>query len=398
MEPAEVSKPDVAAVYTVDLSQRPVPPSDAAQEKAALLQLAGRMHDGPGEVLPKFVELAMELTGAISAGVSLLEQTEPFPVFRWHSLRGILSPFNGATTPRDYSPCGITLDRGAPTLAIHPERVYDWIPSGLSLPEVLLVPLYIGRTEPLGTLWVVADRIGYFHCGHGATLQELADFIGVALKMARSEQELLQALEQQELLTREMSHRLKNLFATVDGIIRISARSTNSKDDLVALLSGRLHALAAAHSLVKPSFSDVQGAASNLADLISIVIEPHKPAAIFGRSRFSLEGPAILCGEQSVNGLALVFHELTTNAAKYGALRGDNGRVDIVWKVNGDDLSITWREDGGGEITFPPVSKGFGSTLVDATVTRQFGGILNYDWRKTGLSVNIALPLSRLAQ
>ncbi len=104
MEAAKVSKPDVAAVYTVDLSQRPVPPSDAAQEKAALLQLAGRMHDGPGEVLPKFVELAMELTGAISAGVSLLEQTEPFPVFRWHNLRGILSPFNGATTPRDYSP------------------------------------------------------------------------------------------------------------------------------------------------------------------------------------------------------------------------------------------------------------------------------------------------------
>lgn len=93
-----------------------------------------------------------------------------------------------------------------------------------------------------------------------------------------------------------------------------------------------------------------------------------------------------------------VFHELTTNAAKYGALRGDNGRVDIVWQVNGDDLSITWSEDGGGEITSPPVSKGFGSTLVDATVTRQFGGILSYDWRKTGLSVNIVLPLSRLAQ
>ncbi len=79
------------------------PRGDAAQEKAALLQLAGRLHDAPGEMLPKFVELAMELTGAISAVVSLLEQTESFPVFRWHNLKGILSPFNGATTPRDYS-------------------------------------------------------------------------------------------------------------------------------------------------------------------------------------------------------------------------------------------------------------------------------------------------------
>lgn len=398
MEAAKVSKPDVSTVYAVDLSQRPVPQGDAAREKAALLQLARRMHDAPGEMLPRFVELAMELTGGISAGISLLEQTEPSPVFRWHHLKGILSPFNGATTPRDFSPCGITLERSATTLTIHPERVYDWIPPGLSLPEVLLVPLYIGRTEPLGTLWIVADRIGHFHCGHGATMQELAGFIGIALKMVRSEQELQQALEQQELLTREMSHRLKNLFTIVDGMIRISARSTDNKDDLVALLSGRLHALAAAHSLVRPSFSDVQGAASNLAELLSIVAEPHEPPTTGGRRRLSLRGPSVLCGEQSVNGLALVFHELATNAAKYGALCSENGRVDVLWQIDGDDLSITWSEDRGTQISIPPASKGFGSTLVEATVTHQFGGTLSYDWRPDGLSVNIVMPLSILAR
>lgn len=398
MEAAKVSKPDVSTVYAVDLSQRPVPQGDAAREKAALLQLARRMHDAPGEMLPRFVELAMELTGGISAGISLLEQTEPSPVFRWHHLKGILSPFNGATTPRDFSPCGITLERSATTLTIHPERVYDWIPPGLSLPEVLLVPLYIGRTEPLGTLWIVADRIGHFHCGHGATMQELAGFIGIALKMVRSEQELQQALEQQELLTREMSHRLKNLFTIVDGMIRISARSTDNKDDLVALLSGRLHALAAAHSLVRPSFSDVQGAASNLAELLSIVAEPHEPPTTGGRRRLSLRGPSVLCGEQSVNGLALVFHELATNAAKYGALCSENGRVDVLWQIDGDDLSITWSEDRGTQISIPPASKGFGSTLVEATVTHQFGGTLSYDWRPVGLSVNIVMPLSILAR
>nr|WP_244422790.1 HWE histidine kinase domain-containing protein [Sinorhizobium meliloti] len=108
--------------------------------------------------------------------------------------------------------------------------------------------------------------------------------------MVRSEQELQQALEQQELLTSEMSHRLKNLFTIVDGMIRISARSTDNKDDLVALLSGRLHALAAAHSLVRPSYSDVQGAASNLAELLSIVTEPHEPPTTDGKRRLSLGG------------------------------------------------------------------------------------------------------------
>ncbi|ATA95380.1 sensor histidine kinase [Sinorhizobium meliloti] len=399
MEAAKASKPDVSAVYAVDLSQRPVPQGDAAREKAALLQLARRMHDAPGEMLPRFVELAMELTGGISAGISLLEEAEPSPVFRWHYLKGILSPFNGATTPRDFSPCGITLDRSATTLTIHPERVYDWIPSGLFLPEVLLVPLYIGRTEPLGTLWIVADRIEHFHCGHAATMQELADFIGIALKMVRSEEELQQALEQQELLTREMGHRLKNLFTILDGMVRISARTTDNKDDLVALLSGRLHALAAAHSLVRPSFSEVQGAASSLAELLSIVLEPHESPAISGKRRLSLTGPTVLCGEQSVNGLALVFHELATNAAKYGSLCGDLGTVDVVWQIDGGDLGITWREDGGAQATsFSPASKGFGSTLVEATVIRQFGGTLSYDWRSTGLSVHIVMPLCRLAQ
>lgn len=399
MEAAKASKPDVSAVYAVDLSQRPVPQGDAAREKAALLQLARRMHDAPGEMLPRFVELAMELTGGISAGISLLEEAEPSPVFRWHYLKGILSPFNGATTPRDFSPCGITLDRSATTLTIHPERVYDWIPSGLFLPEVLLVPLYIGRTEPLGTLWIVADRIEHFHCGHAATMQELADFIGIALKMVRSEEELQQALEQQELLTREMGHRLKNLFTILDGMVRISARTTDNKDDLVALLSGSLHALAAAHSLVRPSFSEVQGAASSLAELLSIVLEPHESPAISGKRRLSLTGPTVLCGEQSVNGLALVFHELATNAAKYGSLCGDLGTVDVVWQIDGGDLGITWREDGGAQATsFSPASKGFGSTLVEATVIRQFGGTLSYDWRSTGLSVHIVMPLCRLAQ
>ncbi|MDE4562795.1 sensor histidine kinase [Sinorhizobium meliloti] len=106
----------------------------------------------------------------------------------------------------------------------------------------------------------------------------------------------------------------------------------------------------------------------------------------------------MIVAPQSVNGLALVFHELATNAAKYGALCSENGRVDVLWQIDGDDLSITWSEDRGTQISIPPASKGFGSTLVEATVTHQFGGTLSYDWRPVGLSVNIVMPLSILAR
>ena len=77
-------------------------------------------------------------------------------MFRWRYLRGLLAPFEGATTPRNFSPCGITLDRNAPVLSARPERVYNWIAdANISVPEVLLVPLYLGGTTPLGTLWIV---------------------------------------------------------------------------------------------------------------------------------------------------------------------------------------------------------------------------------------------------
>lgn len=191
--------PRVSVVFeNQSFDLRPAPPTSHEIGKKALLDLVEQMHDDPGGVLPRFVELAMELTGGISAGISLLENGHPEPVFRWHHLKGLLAPFDGATTPRNFSPCGITLDRRRPTLAIHPERVYDWIPPELSLPEVLLVPLYIGKTDPLGTLWIVSDKPNYFHGGHSKTMQELATFIGLALKLQRSESELQAALEQQK--------------------------------------------------------------------------------------------------------------------------------------------------------------------------------------------------------
>jgi two-component sensor histidine kinase len=389
---------DVSAAYTDNLWNRPIPESDASRDKAALLELAARMHDTPGEILPKFVELAQELTGGISAGTSILEETVAGEQFRWHHLRGLLSPFEGATTPRDFSPCGITLDRNAPTLVRHPEHVYDWIPSHLDLPEVLLVPLYIGRSEPLGTLWIVADRAGHFHGGHAATMKELAMFIGIALKMLRTEQELHRALEQQELLAKEMSHRLKNVFAIVDGMIRISARGTDDKDGLVTILSGRLRALATAHSLVRRSFSDIHEAASDLAELLTIIVQPHEMAKPDGGRRFAFFGPPVLCGEQAINGLALVFHELATNAAKYGVLASERGGVKITWSVEDETLHVLWTEHDGPEGQTSPTSKGFGSSLIEATVVRQFGGTLDHEWRPEGLIVRLSIPISKLAR
>ncbi|HTU12784.1 MAG TPA: GAF domain-containing protein [Allosphingosinicella sp.] len=164
-------------------------------EARAIQALAACMAEQPAEVLPRFVALARELTGADSAGLSLLE-TEPAPgVFRWRCLHGALAPFDDAVVPRDDSPCGITLERNAPVLMSHPERHYGWAAAaGVVVPEVLLVPLHVGGGEPLGTLWVVAAGEGHFNREHARLLGELSFFAGIALRMVRSEAALRQRL------------------------------------------------------------------------------------------------------------------------------------------------------------------------------------------------------------
>ncbi len=364
MDTLQTFEPAVASVFITDeLERRPPKKTDYLREKLALQDLAARMADQPEEVLPRFVDLAMEITGGVSAGLSLYEESPSPGVFRWQYLRGVLAPFNGATTPRNFSPCGVTLDRNGPVLSVHPERVYNWIAdANITVPEVLLVPLYPGGVAPLGTLWIVSDETNHFDSGHARAMTELASFVGIALRMLRSEQRLRAALDEQEMLAKEMSHRVKNLFAMIGGMIHLSARTSATKDEMAKMLSGRVMALSNAHALVRRSFaaSDPEQKALDLAALIQAIVQPHDSPSDSGASRFLIEGPSIRCGEHATNGIALVIHELATNAAKYGALTLDEGSIMITWARNEEKLTLLWVERGGPDIDAPPEISGFG--------------------------------------
>ena len=302
---------------TEELDARPCGAADYRQETLAIQELAARMADDPDAVLPKFVELAMEITGGVAGGLSLFE-AGPEPVFRWTGLRGSLEEFDGAATPRHFSPCGVTLDRNGVVLCRHPERFYDWVPQHLWLPEVLLVPLYMGGTEPLGTLWVVAGKPEHFTRDHARILGELAAFVGIAVRMRRGQQALRQELADQVALTQEMSHRVRNVFAVTDGMIRISAKNAADKDEMARSLSGRLHALSSAHALVSRNLHrDENRQQGDIASLLRAVTAPHETG--IGAERFHVAGPVIVCGDHAMTGLALIFHEMATNSAKYGA-------------------------------------------------------------------------------
>ena len=174
------------------LDSRPRGKPDYVREARAIQALAVAMADAPEEVLPQFVDLAMRITGAASAGLSLWERSafaDDPGVFRWCFLRGTLARFDGATTPRNHSPCGVTLDRNQPQLTLQPARTYEWIAEAkVEAPEVLLVPLRLADAEPFGTLWVVSDTEGRFTRDHATLLAEFADCVGVAAAQWKSEQ------------------------------------------------------------------------------------------------------------------------------------------------------------------------------------------------------------------
>ena len=302
-------------VYITDDMYRRIPKStDYKREKLALQDLARQMIDHPAKVLPHLVDLAIELCEGISGGISIYETDPPPGVFRWHHLRGDLTKFTGETTPRNFSPCGVTLDLNAVVLSQRPERVYTWLrDADISLAECLLVPLFIGGKEPLGTLWIVSQNEGHFDSGHARVMTELAGFAGIAVSMVKHEQTLKQTLEQQESLTREMAHRVKNLFAITDGLIHVSAKAASTPAEMSEILSGRMHALAEAHSLVRRSFDDeavTDGA--DLNELIRKILLPHERYDGLRRRHVSLSKARVL---------GLATEQLVVSHSSYMSLR-----------------------------------------------------------------------------
>ncbi|MBV9052871.1 MAG: GAF domain-containing protein [Hyphomicrobiales bacterium] len=387
MESVQPPSPRASDVIITDeLMRRGGAMPDYLREKKAIEELVERLMDRPSELVPRLVGLALELCQASSAGVSILEGDR----FRWLELRGVLAVFEGETTPRNFSPCGVCLDQNQAVLMERPERVYGWIAgAGISVPEVLLVPLMMKDAAPLGTLWIVAHENQKFDRGHARVMSELADFTGRALRTVLADERLKKAYDAQETLAREMSHRVKNFFGVIEGMIRTSARSSRTKQELVDSLLARVQALAAANALVRRAFSDAapEEKKVDIGDVLAAVLRPyHEPV---------LSGPSVPLGERAINNIALVFHELATNAAKYGSLTTDTGRVAVNWRLEEGVIALTWTETGGPATT-KPARKGFGSALVENTVASH-GGTIAQDWTNTGLVVHLRLPLEAVS-
>lgn len=204
------------------------------------------------------------------------------------------------------------------------------------------------------------------------------------------------AQEQQTLLMRELNHRIKNLFSIAIGMVQLSARSATTAKEMADGLRGRLSALAHAHELIRPAITGAEFSqdGSTFEEVLRETLSPYFDNAGH-ETRVALQGPHVPVAGNSVTSLALVFHELTTNAIKYGALSTVEGSLEVRWAIEGQMLNVTWTERGGPTVT-TPTKQGFGSQLTQRSVAGQLGGAINYDWQPDGLKVSITASLNQL--
>ncbi len=188
----------------------------------------------------------------------------------------------------------------------------------------------------------------------------------------------------QEILIAELNHRVRNILSLIRGLISQTRDSALSADAFVMTLDDRVQALARAHDQLTAE----RWGPARLIDLI--LTETH---AYLGekRDRILLDGPNVLIDPTAFTALALVVHELVTNAAKYGAL-SDGGTVRLAWTVDGQgSLAICWREEGGPPVR-PPKRKGFGSTIIEQSIPYDLGGRAEVSYEAVGFAAKLVIP------
>lgn len=204
-----------------------------------------------------------------------------------------------------------------------------------------------------------------------------SDCANHVIAVARDVTDRHAAIENAELLTRELHHRVRNMLSMVQAIIRISARAHRDPKRFIDSVEERIDALGRTHALLT---TDRQGEV-DLRCLLGAELAPFD-----GTGRVTLEGPVLIVREPTASALSLAIHELTSNAVKYGALSCPAGQLSVSWSVDGSgNMALRWNERAGPQVRLG--SAGFGSMLLEELLSDQL--LVERDWREDGLLATI---------
>ncbi|SDO15799.1 PAS domain S-box-containing protein [Methylobacterium phyllostachyos] len=213
--------------------------------------------------------------------------------------------------------------------------------------------------------------------------------------VTRDLREVKRAEEARDLLIRELSHRIKNIFAVVGGLAALTARSDPAAQPFAKAFRERLGALARAHEYVRPHSPDSAPAVAGqtVLGLMRLIMAAYEEG---GQARVAISGDDAEIGERTATALALIMHEQATNAMKYGGLSTKEGGVSLSGLREAGRYTLTWQEAGGPPVTGTPSRKGFGTVLAERSVAGQLDGVLEHDWAPGGLLMRLSVPIENL--
>jgi PAS domain S-box-containing protein len=284
------------------------------------------------------------------------------------------------------------------------ERLFGYTPEEIIGRSVLtLIPPELQHEEP-GIIDRIrrGDRIEHFetvrrHKDGSAIpislsvspIKDVDGRIVGASKIARDISDRKRADEQRNLLINELNHRVKNTLATVQSLAMQTLRNTERSEDARELFEARLAALSRAHDLL--TAQNWEGA--DLSDVVRRALSPFRTDP----DRIAIDGPGVRLTPQQALALSIALHELATNAAKYGALSGEEGRIDAHWSVEtGPEramLNFDWTESGGPEV-HAPVRTGFGTRLIQRGLASELDGGAVLKYPPSGVVAKISTPIA----
>jgi two-component sensor histidine kinase/integral membrane sensor domain MASE1 len=254
--------------------------------------------------------------------------------------------------------------------------------------------------------WVImATTLGYVDVSHvdqslvlsismGAALISLGPLIISTTTATRNEilDQLRHLAAEREIVAHELDHRIRNLFALINGLISLSVRGKPEMKPLADTLRSRLIALDKAHGLVRTrsTSSGSRGGFTSLKELVGTLLRPYEGA---GDRNFVIDGDEVFVDGGIVTPLALVFYELATNSTKYGALNDPDGALGVHISRGIDELRIRWTERAAGVTGYSDAADtGFGSKLLDLTINEQLQGSHARTCTEDGMDIEITLP------
>jgi len=403
---ADARDPEIICIPDVDTAEMPsdlrsVVKAEGIRALAFIPLVArGRLigkfmtyHDAPRKFADEDIELSLTIARQLGFGIERIRAEHARGRAEQESrlLASIIESSSDAIVSRDLDGVVTSWNRGAAHM--YGYAAEEMIGKSLAilipadrhdLEEAALARVRAGDTpEPYET---VRQRKDGSLIDVSVTLSPVRDEAGNVIgasKIARDITERKQAQVRQELLTAEIHHRTKNLFAVVHAVVARSFAGKQTVGEAEEAVLSRLHSLAKTHAILIDK--DWQGA--ELGEVIATETSPYA-------DRISAQGPSVLLNAKAAQNFALAVHELATNAAKHGALSNGTGRVDVAWQVDeaAGVLAFHWQERGGPAVK-PPAARGFGSAVLEHVMAEYFSETPGMDFDPGGVRYEVRCAL-----